>query len=104
MENDDLTVRVLIDIRDRLDQTNARLDQTNARLDHLREDLGQRIDETNNRVTALDLHLSTEITAVAGAVQDVGRLFRSRQKDQRELSDRVGRVERDLEDLKNKVG
>ncbi len=111
MKNDDVTVQVLIEIRDRLDQTNSRLDQTNSRLDqtnsrldHLREDLGQRIDQTNERITGLDLRMATEITAVASAVNDVGRLLKGRRDDQLQLHDRIGRVERDVEELKNRVG
>jgi chromosome segregation ATPase len=111
MENDDVTVRVLIEIRDRLDQTNSRLDQTNSRLDHLREDLGQRIDQTNqrleqtnDRITGLEIRMATEITAVAGAVHDVSRLLKERRDDQSQLHDRIGRVERDVDDLKKRVG
>jgi chromosome segregation ATPase len=104
MENDDITVRVLIDIRDRLDQTNVRLETMTAdlsqRIDDLNHDLGERIDRTNDRITSLELRTATEMTAVATAVQDVSRLL----NDRFDLRDRVERVERGLEDLRKKVG
>ena len=70
MGSDEVTLKVLIEIRDelrsqsgRIDQTNARLDQTNARLELMREDLGSRIVES-------ELRTATAINGLAGTLRD----------------------------------
>lgn len=107
MGSDDLTLKVLIEIRDelrshggridqtnaRLDQTNAKIDQTNARLDLVRDELGARIVES-------ELRTATAITDLAGSVREVKVLLR----DRLDLRDRVERCEQDIADLKKRVG
>jgi molybdopterin converting factor small subunit len=107
MTSDDLTVRILTEIRDGIRTTNDRVDQLGERVDHLRADLSQRIDETNervgrleNRVTEASVQTSTELHAVNATMRDVLVLLR----DRLELRDRVDRCERDIEDLKKRVG
>jgi predicted nucleic acid-binding Zn-ribbon protein len=96
MKPENVTVRVLKEIRDavretngRLDQTNARLDQTNARLDQTREELGRRIVESEVRT-------ASAIAELAGALNGVTTLLR----EQLDLRDRIARNEADIRDLK----
>ena len=117
MPPEDLTVQILTDIRDRLDQTNTslerlrsetnarldqtneRLDQTNARLDHTNTRLETGFAQVSQRVTELDLRFSTEIMAVNGTLTDAIAVMKGR----RDLSKRVGRCERDIEQLKRRI-
>ena len=96
MAADDITLKVLIEIRDelrshsnRIDQTNARLDVTNVRL----EQVGQRIVES-------ELRTATAITELAGTVQGVRGLLEKRL----DLRDRVEQCEREIAELKRRVG
>ena len=73
--DDDLTPRILGEIRDevkqtnaRLDETNARLDETNVRVDHMRDDLGRRIVESEMRT-------ATAVTDLHGTVRDIRDLL-----------------------------
>jgi predicted nuclease with TOPRIM domain len=101
----DLTVRILTDIRDaaretngrihetnaRLTETNARIDETNARLESLREELSRRIVES-------ELRTATAITDLAGTVRDVATLLR----EQGDLRPRVERCERQIAALERR--
>ena len=92
MGSDEITVRVLKEIRDAVAQTNAQLDQTNAELRETRDELGRRIVESEMRT-------ATAIADLAGAVNGLADLLR----DQLELRDRVGRCEADIRELKRRV-
>ena len=92
MAPEDLTVRVLMEIRDGVAETNARLDQTNARLDQTREELGRRIVESEMRT-------ATAITELAGAIGGVQKLLR----EQLDLRGRVERCEAEIRELKARV-
>ena len=102
MGSDDITVQILTDIRDEiratrtdlhdeirngLRETNERIDQTNVRLERLEQ-----------RVVASEIRIATALTDVAGTVREV----RDRLDDRWELSARVERCERDIEDLKRR--
>ena len=91
MEPENLTLRVLREIRDAVVETNARLDQTNARLDQTREELSQRIVES-------ELRTATAITELASAVGGVRDLLR----EQLDLRPRVERCEADIRELKSR--
>lgn len=106
MESDDLTIRVLIEIRDeirgtnqRIDRTNERIDQTNERVDRLDEHLTARIDSLSDRLTESELRTSTAITELHGTIRDVHTLL----VDRLDLRDRVERCERDIDELKRRV-
>jgi chromosome segregation ATPase len=111
MSDDSLTTRVLIEIRDEIRElrkdANARIDQTNIRLDQLSE----RVDQTNDRIDHLRTELKSEIREVdlrtqtrlvelnATAVKTNEML-----SDRFDLRDRVENCERQIEELKKKVG
>lgn len=111
MKSDDLTVQILTDIRDEIRTTRTdlgqRIDQTNVRLDSVREELGHRIDQTNVRIdqtnvriTESEIRTSTALHELNGTMRDVHGLL----KDRLDLRDRVDRCERDIEQLKQRVG
>lgn len=104
MESTDLTVQILIDIRDQLAVTNQRLDTTNERLDamssslgkridDLGHHLGKRIDQTNRQLITTETRLATEISALRGALVDDPSVL-----------ERLGRCERDIEELRQRLG
>lgn len=122
MGSDDLTVRILIEIRDEIRATNARIDGTNQRVDALGTTLGARIDTTNaridqlrtelhteiaavredlgNRITGVELNLATQMTALIGSTRDLHDML----ADRFDLRDRVERCERAIDDLNRRVG
>ena len=104
MEPTDITIEILKDIRDgvrqvsqRLDETNVhlggRIDATNERLDAMREELSRRIVES-------EIRTSTAITALAGTVQDMTEVLRA----SHDLRPRVERCEKDIAELRRRVG
>ena len=106
MESDDLTIRVLIEIRDEIRSTNQRVDRTSDRIDHLsgRIDglgthLSGRIDDLGARMVEAELRTSTAITELHGTIHDVHSLL----VDRLDLRDRVERCERDIDELKRRV-
>ena len=106
MEADDLTIRVLIEIRDeirstnqRVDRTNERVEQLSGRIDSLGERLTGRIDSLSDRLTESELRTSTAITELHGTIRDVHTLL----VDRLDLRDRVSRCERDIDELKRRV-
>jgi len=103
MESDDLTIRVLIEIRDEIRSTNQRVDRTNERVDHLStrvDHMSTRIDDMGQRIVESELRTSTAITELTGTIRDVHSLL----VDRLDLRDRVERCERDIDELKHRVG
>ena len=98
MTESELTVSILRDIRDRLDQTNARLDQTNTRL----------VNGFSGVVTVLKKHdtrfaaIESQLKQLSGEVVIVGRYVKNRteqiknrtEKELRILKTRVTKLER----------
>jgi len=85
VDTSDLTVQILREIRDELRatkvelgagirETNARLDQTNARL----EQSNARLDRLDKRQTESEIRLTTELVAVAHAVDSLKELLAQR--------------------------
>jgi predicted nucleic acid-binding Zn-ribbon protein len=104
MESTDLTVQILIEIRDQIAQTNHRLDTTNQRLDESRDylgrridDLGRRIDQTNRQLVVTETRLATEISALRGTLHED-------QPGPRGLRERVERCERHIDELRQRIG
>jgi ubiquinone biosynthesis protein UbiJ len=104
--SDDLTTRILVEIREEVRETNRRIDRLELRMDKLEHrvdqleaGLGQRIDGLANRITESELRTATALTAVAGTIADIHTLL----KDRLDLRDRVDRCERDIDDLKRRV-
>ncbi len=118
MDNNDITIEILKEIRDeirntngridttntRLDQTNERLDQTNVKLGQLGHDLEGKIDHLRSdlvtRMAETEIRTATALSDVAGTMRDVRDLLR----DRFDLRDRVERCERDIDELKHRVG
>ena len=93
MEPTDLTIQVLLEIRDEVKQTNVRLDETNLRLD----ETYVRLSQMGHRQTETEIRLVTEIVAVAAAVREVrdelreDRILRARVDDHER---RIGALEK----------
>jgi len=89
MASDDLTVRVLIEIRDQITQlrieTTERLDGHDRHFAQLSTDMGA---------------MRTEMVAVHGVLKDVATVMKGRRK----LEARVDRCEREIDELKRKLG
>lgn len=95
-DDDNLTVRVLVDIRDEirglrtdLGETNHRIDQTNQGLDLLRVEL-----------VASETRVATRFVALTASNRDLRDLL----VDRFDVRDRVERCEREIEEIKKKVG
>jgi hypothetical protein len=107
MEPADMTLEIFKSVRDevssvrvevcatndRLDATNRRLDGSNARLDAVREQLSARIAES-------DIRTAAAITALHGTVRDLLDVLLA----QHDLRPRMDRCERDLGEIKNRLG
>jgi hypothetical protein len=111
MESDDLTVRVLVEIRDEIRETNRRIDETNRRVDETNngvDRLENRIetglhdvrDELGRRIVESEMRTSTAIHDMHGTLRDI----RDALVDRLDLRDRVARCEREIDALKHKVG
>ena len=94
MESTDLTLQVLIDIREQIKETNTNVETgfaaMNKRLEIGFADLGRRIDQTNRQLLVTEARLATEISALRGTQHD----------SLSDLRDRVDRCERDIEELR----
>jgi hypothetical protein len=110
MSDDNLTTRILIEIRDRLDQTrielnsrldqtNARLDQTDARLEQLRAEMRSEFGAVRNELLVADVRQSTRITELTASWL---RTYETCVAPQRDLRDRVERCESDTAALKRR--
>lgn len=88
----DLTVKILSEIRDELRGTRkelvARIDHTNATL----EETNRKVDLLARRQTETEVRLATEIVALAGAVDRTNQLLRERLDDRDRLDDIDRRV------------
>ena len=84
-----LSTRILKEIRDEVRRTNERLDTTNERLDAVAE-----------RITESELRTATALTDLATTVRDLTALLRT----QSDLRPRVERCERDIAELRQRIG
>jgi hypothetical protein len=99
MDSRDITVEILKDIREEIRGTNRRIDHMEERLDTRIDQVGQRLDRLENRVTEGEIRTATAITDMHGTLIEVRDLMR----DRFDLRDRVERCERDIADLKQRV-
>lgn len=87
MEPTDLTIEILKSIRDEIRTTNERLDtlrtELSGEIHSVRTELSERIDQTNERLAALErrqveaeVRLASELTAVLGTLDEVKTLLR----------------------------
>lgn len=109
MGSDDLTIRVLTEIRDGVRETNERVRETNEKVDHLAERVDkldnrmgkveQGLDTMGRRIVESEMRVATEIVALHGTMRDIHGMLKS----QLDLRDRVAQCERDIDDLKKRV-
>ncbi len=110
--SDDLSLAVLIEIRDGIRATNQRVDVTNSKLEQLgfdlRGEIAQTRDELRGEIAQLGTHLRGEILAVelrnatrvteqTAATRDLYTLL----NDRLDLRDRVTQVELDVAEIKS---
>lgn len=115
MSDDNLTTRVLIEIRDEIRDLrrdmHVGLERTNHRLEHVTKGLERGLAETNERIDRLrtelkdeirevDLRAQTRMLDLIAATQDTNAMLR----DRFELRDRVERCEQKIEELEKRVG
>ena len=109
MMSDDLTIRILTEIRDEIRSTNHRLDQTNQLLDQTRTELADGLASVRTELTAglasvraelraSELRVATRTVEQTAATRDLyDRLI------EQQLRNRVEQCERDIDELKNHV-
>jgi uncharacterized coiled-coil DUF342 family protein len=105
---EDLTTRVLIEIRDEARKTNQEVRHLGEEVRHLGEEMrntNERLDGTNSRLDRLErrqvdaeIRISTEIVAVAGAIREMKDAF----LEDRRLQAQVGDHERRIQALENR--
>jgi hypothetical protein len=96
----DMTVHVLIEIRDEIRKTNKRVDVLTARVDHLSEKVDSNFEVQNAHITESEIRVATAIVDLAGTVNDIKTIL----VDRLDLRDRVERCERDIDELKRARG
>lgn len=103
MESTDLTTRVLIEIRQELRETKDELRETkqslNARVDHLSDRIELVNGDLGRRILESELRTATAIHELGGTLREVHTLLKDRA-----LHDRVSRCEREIDDLKHRLG
>ena len=90
MEPTDITVQILREIRDGVNQTNARLDLTREEMNARFGEVDARFGRFEHRLTEAEIRLATELIGVAAAVSEV----RDELRDERRLRARVDDHER----------
>jgi hypothetical protein len=93
MQSDDITVQILRDIRDEIRNTNARVDL-------LTDETKVRLDQLGDAVVGSEVRTIAAITALDGTLHAVHDALRSHN----DLRDRVERCERDIAEIKHRVG
>jgi hypothetical protein len=90
MEPTDITVQILREIRDGVNETNARLDLTREEMSARFGEVDARFGQFERRLTETEIRLATELVAVASAVREV----RDELREDRRLRARVDDHER----------
>ncbi len=92
---EDLTIQILIQIRDGIERTNERLERTNERLDRTRLELSERLERTNERLDRVVHEQIRHATAIVEFEQGqramLGALLEMRD-DVRGLNSRIDNV------------
>jgi chromosome segregation ATPase len=115
--SDDVTVKILIEIRDeirktneRLDHTNSRLEVTNQRLDNglaavraeigdLRHEVRAELADVRREMLASEMRAATRVAEQTAATRNLYDLL----QDRFELRDRVERCEQDIAAIKQRL-
>jgi hypothetical protein len=102
----ELTTKVLIEIRDDARATQAAVKETNVRLDKMREEISAELGATNSRLdrlearqVATETRLATELVAVVAAIHEVRDVIREDRADRK----RLDRLERRVGALEKKI-
>lgn len=100
----DLTLQVLIEIRDAVRGTNVRLESLESSTNSRFGETNARLDETNDRLDAVrqaqvasEMRLATELVALSGAVSALQQTLKEN------TFARLSEVERRLADIERKV-
>lgn len=102
---DDINVH-LVDQSRRIDalreELSGQIIETNKRIDSLREELGGQIIETNKRLDAVREELSAQISETNNRLNRLYEVIVRRDEHQ-QLSERMARLEQDVEELKRRL-
>lgn len=99
MEPTDVTTRILIEIREELRDTKQGLNAVNVRVDHLSDRVDFMNEDLGRRIVESELRTATAIHELGGTLREVHTLLKDRA-----LHDRVTRCEREIDDLKHRLG
>lgn len=94
---EELTTRILMEIRDAVRGTNERLDHAVERLDTRLDETNQRLDETNQRLDETNQRLAVLATLTKSIDTHVGKI-ENREADRVFLPQRLERLEADRDD------
>jgi hypothetical protein len=96
--SDDMTVRILTEIRDEIRTTNLRLDQTRIEVAALRSDMTSEILALRGEIVGVDLRNATRVAEQHHATMNLYEKLTG----QLELRDRIERCEADIAELKRR--
>jgi archaellum component FlaC len=109
METDDLTIRVLVEIRDGVRTLTNRVENVETGLEAVGrkveavggnvEALGGKVDAVGRQVFESEVRTATAITDLHGTMREIHVLL----KNQLDLRDRVERCEREIDELKKRL-
>ncbi len=103
MEPVDITVKILVEIRDEIRKTNERIDETNTRLDARIDQTNTRLDEVkeslSRAIVESEIRTATAITGLGGTLQEIKDML----SDRLEVRDRVDRCEQDIAVIKGRL-
>jgi chromosome segregation ATPase len=100
MEPSDATLEVLKDIRQELRDTRTEL---KSEIGELRDEIRQtnaRVDALSDRVVESEIRVATAVTDLHGTVRELTEMLRA----QHDLRPRVDRCERDIAEIKRRLG
>lgn len=100
MASDDVTLKVLIGIRDAVRATNKRVDKLEERVGDSRTAMDSGFSDLRTSQAKSEIRTATAIHEMGDAIRSVHTLL----KDRLDLRDRVERCEHDIEELKRKPG
>jgi chromosome segregation ATPase len=95
MDESEITHAILREIRDQLKATNAELARTREELLEKVAETNRRIDRTNRHLVNMESRLATEIGALRADLTETG-------PDRREFRERLERCERDIAELRER--
>lgn len=103
MEPVDLTVKILVEIRDEIRKTNERIDETNMRLDARIDHTNTRLDEVkeslSRAIVESEIRTATSIMGLAGTLDVIKDLL----TDRLDVRERVDRCEQDITVIKGRL-